>query len=120
MDNAEWWPVIKNANTHGMPLVRGGGGPGDDREDDHIVYVYDSVEYPFFRGEASHQFHTNDVLGRPVPSNYTSRLKEVQEGLGRLDDDLGCSELAFAELALLIVFAFALLFGLGAVLLHGF
>eukprot|EP00746_Dinoflagellata_sp_MGD_P066702 gnl/MRDRNA2_/MRDRNA2_276017_c0_seq1.p1 gnl/MRDRNA2_/MRDRNA2_276017_c0~~gnl/MRDRNA2_/MRDRNA2_276017_c0_seq1.p1 ORF type:complete len:356 (+),score=49.24 gnl/MRDRNA2_/MRDRNA2_276017_c0_seq1:112-1179(+) len=118
MNNAEWWPLIQAANVYGMPLVSGAGGPGDN-EDDHIVYVYDSVEFPFFRGEDYHQFHTNDVLGRPVPRNYTGDLKDAQRKIGRLDDDIGCTSV-IAEVGLLIVFCFALLFGIGAMSLHEF
>ena len=108
-----------------MPLLRGGVGDsegkakGDDSrempcvdhlEPDHgfsascageyVVYVYDSLQYPFFRGEEYHQlateiflqrfclamrldstqlrFHPNNVIQRPVPVSYTSTLKDVQ------------------------------------------
>jgi len=118
MDNAELWPLIEAENTYGMPLIRVAlDGPGDDTEDDHVVYVYDSNDFPFFRGEASHQFHKNSVIGRYVPPSYTRTLKQVQEVLGRLDDDLGCAELPFAELTLLLVWAIALIFGLSGVVI---
>lgn len=40
-------------------------------------YVYDSLVYPFYRAEGYHQFHTNDVLQRPLPDSYTKTLKQV-------------------------------------------
>merc|ERR1712217_97903 len=78
-----------------------------------VVYVYDSETFPFFRGETSHQFHANTVVGRCLPKEYLGDLKAVQKRIGRLDDDLGCTELPFAEITLLIVFCFGVLFGLG-------
>merc|ERR1719330_1728426 len=92
MDNAEWWPLIEAANIHQMPLIRGAGGPGSDSEDDHVVYVYDTEQYPFFRGEASHQFHANTVIGRAVPASYTRTLRKTQQELGRLDALPSCPE----------------------------
>lgn len=89
LDNATMMPLIEAANTHKMPLLRGAGGPHADREGEYVVYVYDSRVHPFFRGEALHNFHTNDVIQRPVPRSYTHTLKEVQRGLGRLDGH-GC------------------------------
>jgi len=118
MSNAELWPLFQAANVYGMPLIRGTGGTNGDTEDEYVVYVYDSMAFPFFRGEAYHQFHTNDVLGRPVPKSYTSDLKMAQTKIGRMDST-GCVELP-GEVGLLIVFAFALIFGLGLVSLQGF
>eukprot|EP00927_Polykrikos_kofoidii_P054513 TRINITY_DN48925_c0_g1_i1.p1 TRINITY_DN48925_c0_g1~~TRINITY_DN48925_c0_g1_i1.p1 ORF type:complete len:354 (+),score=41.01 TRINITY_DN48925_c0_g1_i1:156-1217(+) len=115
--NGELWPLIEAANVHSMPLVNGGGGPHDDKEDNFVVYVYDSTAHPFFRGETSHQFHANTVIGRPVPSSYTINLKEIQKREGRLDN-IGCIELPFAEVTLLIVFVFAFLFAFGCIILH--
>mmetsp|Transcript_5570 Transcript_5570/g.8933 ORF Transcript_5570/g.8933 Transcript_5570/m.8933 type:complete len:241 (-) Transcript_5570:82-804(-) len=119
MDNAELWPIFVAANVHGMPLIRGSGANSGDTQDEFVVYVYDSLQYPFFRGEASHQFHRNSVLGRPVPASYTGELKRVQADVGRLDSDLGCVEMPFTEMALLIVFGFAAVTGLGAVVFYG-
>ena len=50
-----------------------------------MVWVYDSLEYPFFKGEKYHQFHPNTVLGRYVPPSYTNTLKTAQEKAGRLE-----------------------------------
>merc|ERR1712107_613480 len=117
MDNSELWPIIQKANVHNMPLIRGEGGPNDDKEDDFVVYIYDSTKYPFFRGEANHQFHANTVIGRPTPRSYRVTLKEVQKEIGRLDDT-GCFNVSFSEFTLLIVFAFSSLFSSSAVLLY--
>lgn len=117
MDNSELWPLIAAANTFAMPLVRGTGGNQDDTEDEYVVYVYDSLQYVFFRGEASHQFHPNTVVQRAVPSSYTNDLKQVQADMGRLDST-GCADVP-GEVALLIVFCFALLIGLGFAVLCG-
>merc|ERR1712216_82307 len=119
MGNKELWPLFEAANTHRMPLLQGTGGNKDDTEDEYVVYVYDSNSFPFFRGEASHQFHTNDVIKREVPSSYTGDLKQKQKEIGRLDDDHGCVEI-FAEIALLFVGLFATLVGIGTALFFGF
>jgi len=86
--NADWWPVIEAVNAaHGkMPLLN---GSASDLQDDFVVYVYDSLRFPFFRGEAYHQFHPNDVVGRPVPDSYLHDLKKTQAALGRLEST-GC------------------------------
>ena len=89
MGNSTLLKLIELANVHAMPLVLGAGGPSSDLEGEYVVYVYDSRRHPFFRGEAHHQFHTNDVIDRFVPASYTHTLKEVQRGLGRLEGH-GC------------------------------
>ena len=66
------------------------GGRGDD-EDEYQIYIYDSLEYHFYRAEAYHQFHPNVVLRRAVPASYTGTLKTVQAQLGRIDPT-GCPE----------------------------
>lgn len=91
MDNSTWWPLIVAANTRSMPLVKGDGGPFADKEGEYVVYVYDSIAFPFFRGEGYHQFHENSVIGRAVPVSYTGRLWQVQKALGRLDGH-GCMD----------------------------
>lgn len=109
--NTEWWPVIEAANIYNMPLLDGRGGNRGDTQDEYVVYIYDSSEFPFFRAEAYHQFHPNDVIRRPVPSSYTIELKQRQREAGRLDDDPGCAQLPFGELVVFIVFACAALLG---------
>ena len=89
LENTTWMPLIEAANRHRMPLLRGRGGPAHDHEGEFVVYVYDSLAHPFFRGEGHHQFHTNDVIGRYVPPSYTRTLKDVQTRLGRMSGH-GC------------------------------
>ncbi|CAE7774005.1 unnamed protein product [Symbiodinium pilosum] len=116
MDNSELWPLFEEANVYGMPLLRGGVG---DSEGEYVVYVYDPLQYPFFRGEEYHQFHPNNVIQRPVPVSYTSTLKDVQESMGRLDDsDRGCPVLPFSEIVFLIVMMFAMTLSSGVVFLY--
>jgi peptide methionine sulfoxide reductase MsrA len=81
---------VKAANKYNMTLQAGSGGHADF-EGEFVVYIYDSDRYPFYRAEKYHQFHTNDVLGRPVPSTYTVDLKIAQSMEGRMDPT-GCSE----------------------------
>lgn len=69
-----------------MPLL---DGSANDLQDEYVVYVYDSQDFPFYRGEAYHQFHPNDVVMREVPRTYLEDLKETQKALGRLDYN-GC------------------------------
>jgi peptide methionine sulfoxide reductase MsrA len=88
----KYYPLIQENNVNDMPLVEGGedGGRGDD-EDEYQVYIYDSLEFHFYRAEAYHQFHPNVVLRRAVPPAYTDTLKTVQDQLGRIDPT-GCPE----------------------------
>mmetsp|Transcript_64361 Transcript_64361/g.119646 ORF Transcript_64361/g.119646 Transcript_64361/m.119646 type:complete len:394 (-) Transcript_64361:140-1321(-) len=102
MQNAELWPIIQAANTFHMPLLQGKGANDGDDQDEYVVYIYDSNEYPFYRAEASHQFHTNDVVGRPVPDSYTRTLKDVQERLQRIGGE-GCMDPPFQLLTPIIV-----------------
>jgi peptide methionine sulfoxide reductase MsrA len=88
----KYYSLVQENNVNDMPLVEGGedGGRGDD-EDEYQVYIYDSLEYHFYRAEAYHQFHPNVVLHRAVPPSYTGMLKTVQAQLGRIDPT-GCPE----------------------------
>lgn len=116
MDNEELWPMIEAANTHGMRLQRGGIG---DSEGEFVVYVYDSVEYPFFRGEEYHQFHPNNVIQRDLPASYLVTLKKIQEDLGRIDEsDRGCFALEFGELVAVLAFVCAATFSCGCMFLY--
>jgi hypothetical protein len=39
-------------NVNNMTLLEGGvNGPGADSIDEGVVYVYDSIAFPFYRGE---------------------------------------------------------------------
>lgn len=116
MENSELWPLFEEANTYGMPLLRGAVG---DSEGEYVVYVYDSMQYPFFRGEAHHQFHPNNVIQRPVPLSYTSTLKSVQEEMGRLEEsDRGCPDIPFYEIVFVIVMLFSMTLSTGIVFLY--
>lgn len=86
-----WWPLVLAANVYGMKLLRGRGGPASDLEDNHVVYVYDSRDMPFYRAEGFHQFHRNLVIQRHVPRSYHETLRRTQEMLGRLDGH-GCAD----------------------------
>mmetsp|Transcript_77105 Transcript_77105/g.156975 ORF Transcript_77105/g.156975 Transcript_77105/m.156975 type:complete len:352 (+) Transcript_77105:34-1089(+) len=115
MDNQELWPIIEAANTHGMRLQRGAIG---DSEGEFVVYVYDSVEYPFFRGEEYHQFHPNNVIQRDLPASYLV-TKKVQEDLGRIDEsDRGCFALEFGGLVAVLAFVCAAIFSCGSMFLY--
>ena len=72
-----------------MPLVRGQGAP--DTIDEQTIYVYDTETFPFYRAEQYHQFHTNNVLRRPVPDSYTRDLKNTQAAAG-LINPTGCPD----------------------------
>mmetsp|Transcript_23332 Transcript_23332/g.53779 ORF Transcript_23332/g.53779 Transcript_23332/m.53779 type:complete len:393 (-) Transcript_23332:139-1317(-) len=102
LNNVELWPIIQAANTYNMPLLQGKGSNDGDDQDEYVVYIYDSLEFPFYRAEASHQFHTNDVVGRPVPESYTRTLKNMQETLKRLGGE-GCMDPPFQLLTPIIV-----------------
>jgi len=54
-------------------------------EDQFVVYVYDTDEFPFFLGERSHQFHRNTVVRRDVPESYTEDLANTLAAAGELD-----------------------------------
>ena len=89
MGNSTLLKLIELANVHAMPLVLGAGGPSSDLEGEYVVYIYDSLAHPFYRAEATHQFHANDVVRRYVPPSYTRDLKATQTSLGRMDGH-GC------------------------------
>ena len=78
------YPLIAQRNAYKMPLEKGKGGP-DDTEGEYTVYVYDSQKYPFYRGEQYHQFHSNPVIGRPLPSSYLRTMRSQQIAAKRID-----------------------------------
>jgi methionine-R-sulfoxide reductase len=65
--------VAYNSAHLNIELVEGVGR--GDTNDEYKIYVYDTAEFPFYRGEQYHQFHANTVLGRAVPRSYTDTLK---------------------------------------------
>lgn len=85
------YPLLVAYNTAhlNMELVAGVGR--GDTNDEYKIYVYDTANFPFYRGEQYHQFHENSVLGRPVPAYYTGTLKRLQAAAG-LIDSTGCPD----------------------------
>ncbi len=71
--------LVHAAADAGMPLRDGLGGPHHDKQDEFVVWVYDSTHFPFFKGEEYHQFHPNTVLGRWVPESCV--LPQLSAGL---------------------------------------
>ena len=72
------YDLVVAGNVHNMRLIEGKGGPMDDTLSEYVVYIYDSLRFKFHVAETYHQFHTNPVLGREVPSSYTATLRDVQ------------------------------------------
>ena len=72
------YDLVVAGNVHNMRLIEGKGGPLDDQLSEYVVYIYDSLRFKFHVAETYHQFHTNPVLGREVPSSYTATLRDVQ------------------------------------------
>lgn len=71
-----FYESIVTHNINNMTLLEGGvHGVGGDAVDNGVVYVYDSVQFPFYRAEQYHQYHANVVLGRPVPQEYLVTAK---------------------------------------------
>jgi len=47
-------------------------GKGDDADRRALVWVYDTARYPFYLGEAYHQFHDGFAWGEDYPQSYNS------------------------------------------------
>ena len=86
------YAALVKANVHGMDLVEGGkgGDPSRDTIDQHTVYVYCSILYPFYRGEQYHMFHPNVVLGRDVPDTYLHQASQATRDRHWVDET--CAE----------------------------
>ena len=65
---------------------------------------------------AAHQFHTNDVIKRPVPPSYTKDLYEAQEAAGRLDGH-GCMDPPIPSMIALLLWPCLLALPVGSGLL---
>ncbi len=90
--NKIFYDEIVNANKeYNMELIEGKGSNFGDVEGEFVVYIYDSLIFPFYRAENYHQFHTNDVVQRQVPISYLQDLKNIQQKIGRLAST-GCPE----------------------------
>jgi len=91
--NGALYPLIVAANndyTDGQVRLQAGRGRGDT-VDEGVIYVYDTADFPFYRGEQYHQFHANTVLRRTVPASYTRDLKTVQVAHGKINPT-GCPD----------------------------
>lgn len=90
------YSIIVAKNVNNMPLKPGANAlvPDSDSIDEDVVYVYDTAEYPFYRGEQYHQFHRNVVLGREVPDTYLVAAKNAAVARGTINKT--CSEFASA------------------------
>merc|ERR1711865_314341 len=80
--------VVVDANVHSMELLPGGvdGDSTGDSIDEGVVYVYDSLEYPFYRGERYHQYHKNVVMHRDVPESYLINARQAAIDRGWIDE----------------------------------
>jgi len=88
--NGPLYKIFIQNNVHNMSIKVGDGGLKDDSIDEGVVYVYDTVDFPFYRASTWHQFHTNDVLGRYVPPSYTQDAKNA--ALARNWVNMTCAE----------------------------
>jgi len=86
--NGDLYPILQRLNV-GLNLVEGRGQ--GDTLDENTIYVYDTATYPFYRGEQYHQFHSNSVLRRTVPSSYLVDVKTAQVAHGKIDPT-GCPD----------------------------
>jgi hypothetical protein len=82
------FPRIEQANLHCMELREGSGVR--DLVDEGIVYIYDSIKFPFYRGEQYHMFHPNLVLERDLPAYYMTDAKQLVQERGWIEPT--CSE----------------------------
>lgn len=82
-------------NTFGMRLKEGRGGDGDVY---NTVWIYDTEEYPFYRGEVYHQNHCNffPSEGMPYPDSYTDELYKRMRATGKFIPT-GCPENPFSH-----------------------
>ena len=78
------YKVITAANVNKMRLIQG-GGKGDE-VDEYVVYIYDSLQFPFYRGETYHQFHQRNVMGPSfyVGNDYLVTMKTAQAKAGHI------------------------------------
>ena len=93
--------LIAQANIYQMEIKEGGSlghGGREDRTDNGVIYIYDSLVYRFYRAEQYHQFHPNTVLHRDVAESYLSQTRKIQAQLGRIPET-GCPENTASRLA---------------------
>lgn len=83
------YPAVKAAATaKGMTLAPGKGNDPDTLGK-KLVYVMDSLQFPFYQGEVYHQFH-NDFQSAPYGKEY-NRLAKIAYEEGRLSGT-GCPD----------------------------
>merc|ERR1719440_1078353 len=63
-------------------------GKGDDADRRALVWVYDTEKYPFYLGEAYHQYHDGFAWGEDYPGSYNNLAsRKIKAGQLR---DAGC------------------------------
>jgi len=79
--NAAYSILDATAKSHGLTLSIGEGNDADTLGK-HVVYVMDSLKFPFHQAEVYHQYH-NDFKGLPYGKKYNSLAREATKD-GRL------------------------------------
>lgn len=81
------FPAIERANAGRLKLLAGQGGD-EDTLDRGEVYIYDSVNFPFYPGELYHQFHDD------MSERYSGGYKALKDKLKRagMISATGCPE----------------------------
>lgn len=74
------YPTFAAQNSRRMVLQGGAGGESDIRG---TVWVMDTADFGFFRGEQYHQFHSN-FFGEGYGSSYLHDLRRLQIDLGKI------------------------------------
>lgn len=82
------YPLVEKANKNNMNLV---AGRGDEQDQFHTVYIYDSTVFPFLEAEQYHQFHSN-FFGFQYPKEYVWDLYNMQTKAGLLPNHPVCPE----------------------------
>jgi hypothetical protein len=52
-------------------------GKGSDEDIARLIWIMDIEEYPFFVGEAYHQFHDGFAMGENYPDSYNSLAQKL-------------------------------------------
>lgn len=81
------YPILAQENVHGMALKAGAGSEQDVL---NTVWVLDSDQFPFFRGEQYHQYHSN-FFGASYGSVYLNKARKAQIDAGHIEPT-GCPE----------------------------
>jgi peptide methionine sulfoxide reductase MsrA len=54
-------------------------GKGDDPDKPQLAFVMDSEKYPFYNGEAYHQFHDGFAFGEDYPKSYNELTRKLSQ-----------------------------------------